>query len=257
LLIKTFRQSLYHFLKKCRNDEGAFSLHVGGEVDVRGTYCAIVVAKLTNIYDEQLFKDTGDWLIRCQTYEGGFGGCPYSEAHGGYTFCALAALTLLGYENKCNIRSLLRWASSRQMRFEGGFQGRTNKLVDGCYSFWQGALFPLLQFVLSKTDQYSENINTERWLFNQEALQEYLLICCQHPMGGMLDKPDRPRDFYHTCYGLSGLSVSQHVSSSKTGKAHVIGTPENELTLVHPIYNIGLQATERALNYFSSKPLSH
>jgi hypothetical protein len=25
--------------------------------------------------------------------------------------------------------------------------GRTNKLVDGCYSFWQGALFPLLQQV--------------------------------------------------------------------------------------------------------------
>ncbi len=28
---------------------------------------------------------------------------------------------------------------------EGGFMGRTNKLVDGCYSYWQGALFPLLQ----------------------------------------------------------------------------------------------------------------
>ena len=25
--------------------------------------------------------------------------------------------------------------------------GRTNKLVDGCYSFWQGGLFPLLQHV--------------------------------------------------------------------------------------------------------------
>ena len=23
--------------------------------------------------------------------------------------------------------------------------GRTNKLVDGCYSFWQGGVFPLLQ----------------------------------------------------------------------------------------------------------------
>ena len=23
--------------------------------------------------------------------------------------------------------------------------GRTNKLVDGCYSFWQGAVFPILQ----------------------------------------------------------------------------------------------------------------
>ena len=28
---------------------------------------------------------------------------------------------------------------------EGGFMGRTNKLVDGCYSYWQGALLPLLQ----------------------------------------------------------------------------------------------------------------
>ena len=47
-----------------------------------------------------------------------------------------------------------RWASSRQMKFEGGFQGRTNKLVDGCYSFWQGALFPLLQFVFAKTGYF-------------------------------------------------------------------------------------------------------
>ena len=23
--------------------------------------------------------------------------------------------------------------------------GRTSKLVDGCYSFWQGAVFPILQ----------------------------------------------------------------------------------------------------------------
>lgn len=28
---------------------------------------------------------------------------------------------------------------------EGGFNGRTNKLVDGCYSFWVGGLFALLQ----------------------------------------------------------------------------------------------------------------
>lgn len=27
---------------------------------------------------------------------------------------------------------------------EGGFMGRTNKLVDGCYSYWVGALFPLV-----------------------------------------------------------------------------------------------------------------
>lgn len=36
---------------------------------------------------------------------------------------------------------------NRQMECEGGFQGRTNKLVDGCYSFWVGGLFPLLRAI--------------------------------------------------------------------------------------------------------------
>ena len=34
-----------------------------------------------------------------------------------------------------------------QGQIEGGFMGRTDKLVDGCYSFWQGGIFPLLQRV--------------------------------------------------------------------------------------------------------------
>jgi len=40
---------------------------------------------------------------------------------------------------------LAAWAAQRQSVLEGGFNGRTNKLADGCYSFWQGALFPLLR----------------------------------------------------------------------------------------------------------------
>lgn len=54
------------------------------------------------------------------------------------------------------------------------------------------------------------SVSEHRWLFNQEALQEYLLICCQESRGGLVDKPGKSRDFYHTCYCLSGLSVSQH-----------------------------------------------
>ena len=29
-------------------------------------------------------------------------------------------------------------------------QGRTNKLVDGCYSFWQGGVFPLIYLALKE-----------------------------------------------------------------------------------------------------------
>lgn len=63
-------------------------------------------------------------------------------------------------------------------------------------------------------------------LFNQYALQEYILICCQHKNGGLLDKPGKPRDVYHTCYTLSGLSVAQHSLNFKTC---IVGPSENKL----------------------------
>lgn len=46
------------------------------------------------------------------------------------------------------------WVTSRQMRFEGGFQGRCNKLVDGCYSFWQAGLLPLLHRALHAKGEF-------------------------------------------------------------------------------------------------------
>jgi protein farnesyltransferase subunit beta len=52
---------------------------------------------------------------------------------------------LAGRADALDLPRLARWAAARQSWAEGGFNGRTNKLVDGCYSFWQGALFALLQ----------------------------------------------------------------------------------------------------------------
>lgn len=47
-----------------RSPDGAFSLHVDGEIDIRGVYCALSVATLTNIYTEELFDRTAEWVIR-------------------------------------------------------------------------------------------------------------------------------------------------------------------------------------------------
>lgn len=127
------------------------------------------------------------------------------------------------------------------MKFEGGFQGRTNKLVDSCYSFWQGAAAAMLEVMkvdgddlydISRYQEYSLNRPTTTKMddlvevtdsrlnvvsdssgslpFNQSALQKYILLCAQNfDYGGMRDKPGKSRDFYHCCYSLSGLSVSQ------------------------------------------------
>lgn len=105
------KASLLRFLWSVRdNGTGAFRMHVDGEIDVRGAYCAVAVAKLVNISpdeEQRLFAKTVDWVVECQTYEGGLGGVPDQEAHGGYTFCGIAALALLGSTGNCDLRALL------------------------------------------------------------------------------------------------------------------------------------------------------
>ncbi|KAJ8925682.1 hypothetical protein NQ315_009529 [Exocentrus adspersus] len=236
------RKKLQDFLFRVRQWDGSFAMHVGGEVDIRGAYCALSVASLTGILIPELYKGTAEWIVSCQSYEGGFSGCPGMEAHGGYAFCGLSALVILQKGHLIDHQALLRWLVQRQMKLEGGFQGRTNKLVDGCYSFWQGGAFPLLYTLLAR-----EHNIPRGHLFDERALQEYLLICCQSPAGGLLDKPGKARDIFHTCYTISGLSVAQHFIND----LHILGPSENEIACTHPLYNIRPDAVRRALLYFN------
>uniref|UniRef100_A0A7S1DBW7 Prenyltransferase alpha-alpha toroid domain-containing protein n=1 Tax=Cyclophora tenuis TaxID=216820 RepID=A0A7S1DBW7_CYCTE len=181
--------------------------------------------------------------------EGGFGGEPWSEAHGGYTFCAVAALQLMNQLEAVDIPALRGWLVRRQMSYEGGFQGRSNKLVDGCYSFWQGGALAILSSLYNKSkiptttdpwlhmhddDNNDTTNNTSPFLlFQEEFLQRYILLCAQDINGGLRDKPSKTRDFYHSCYNLSGLSVSQHCGKLRYGHS-----TESSVAATHPVYNI-------------------
>lgn len=74
------------------------------------------------------------------------------ESHGGTTFCALAALQLSGQLeqtlNAKTVERLKRWLIFRQV---DGFNGRPNKPVDTCYSFWIGSTLKILD-VFQLTD---------------------------------------------------------------------------------------------------------
>lgn len=50
-----------------------------------------------------------------QTYEGGLGGEPGNEAHGGYTFCGLAALMLVDQAHQLDLPRLIHWAVHMQV----------------------------------------------------------------------------------------------------------------------------------------------
>jgi protein farnesyltransferase subunit beta len=47
-----------------------------------------------------------------------------------------------------NYERLLEWLSNRQLSELGGFNGRINKLIDSCYSYWVGACFELIDILL-------------------------------------------------------------------------------------------------------------
>ena len=81
----------------------------GGEEDVRGAYCALVMIALLSLPLElssdaparavgltNLVDGLPEYLSRCQTFEGGISGSPQTEAHGAYAFCGLASLCILG-----------------------------------------------------------------------------------------------------------------------------------------------------------------
>lgn len=368
------RSGIWSFLRRmvrppCQG--GGFHLCEGGEVDVRGCYTAMAIAHMVGLDTVALAAeaDLASFVRACQTYEGGIGGEPGNEAHGGYAFCGLAAAVIAGQESCLDLGRLADWATSCQGKIEGGFMGRTNKLVDGCYSYWVGALFPLLRSLQSnqqenssqehphqqqrqrQQQQHSTSIESEgdrivwsesmppgglpssdddcllphdgdvprgatalvhRWGlsptiadpgqegsingnacdttvnkdnescaaprggflsipecnsepcqrssvtmstrfanganskgFDTEALQLWLLHCCQGNRGGLRDKPGKAVDYYHTCYCLSGLTAAQHHSGI------VVGPLQNVLCEPDLLCNVVKPQVAKARTFFS------
>lgn len=89
------RPAMYRYFLSMKNEDGSFRMHADGESDTRGVYTILSTARILNLLTPELTRDVGDYILRCQTYEGGFGGEPFNEAHGGYNFCALASLFIL------------------------------------------------------------------------------------------------------------------------------------------------------------------
>lgn len=83
---------------------------------VRGVYIALAVGSICNVLDDELRAGAAEWIASCQTYEGGIGATPGEEAHGGYTFCGLAAMVLLdqvGEASRARCRAAARGARAR------------------------------------------------------------------------------------------------------------------------------------------------
>ena len=130
---------------------------------------------------------------------------------------------------------------------EGGFNGRTNKLVDCCYSYWAGCVFNLL--AMSDKKYYFDN----ELLYDQLSLQAYILFACQNSEdGGFRDKPGYFSDLIHSNYGIVGLMLSQ---KNQTENRKVVLEPDLPKSFVdfNPLYGIPQDKLEKALKYYAEK----
>lgn len=293
------RRALWRWLGELKQSDGGFRMSVGGEEDVRGAYCTMTIISLLALPLElppnaparasgftSFLDGLPEYLSRCQTFEGGVSGAPQTEAHGAYAFCVLACLCILGPPHEkipknLNLPLLISWLSARQYAPEGGFSGRTNKLVDGCYSHWVGGCWPLVEAALNGP-QTSTSIRKAKIssLYSKEGLTRYMLSCCQEESGGLRDKPSAYPDAYHSCYVLAGLSSTQYYnyftgqsdeaktvdsldsalrwSSLAISSGHESGNgrpvdAENQVEPLHPIFVIPWAAVDRCSQHFSQK----
>ncbi|KAI1387428.1 terpenoid cyclases/Protein prenyltransferase [Hypoxylon trugodes] len=292
------RRALWKWLCALKQPDGGFRMAVGGEVDIRGAYCAAVLITLLNLPLDlssdspawtpdrpNLLTGLAEYVSRCQTFEGGISAQPDGEAHGAYAFCALGCLAILDAPHRTfarylDVPRLISWLSSRQYAPEGGYSGRTNKLVDGCYSHWVGCCWPLIEASLAGPTNLMFNVNKNKHsdidihnIYSREGLIRYILCCAQDQSkkGGMRDKPSKGPDAYHTCYVLTGLSSAQHVTRLLASDGEGLmthseydvsphhGSPqiyeeEDRLEATDPVYFIPEGKRKQIMSYFLSKP---
>ncbi|PSN32157.1 Geranylgeranyl transferase type-1 subunit beta [Blattella germanica] len=173
-LSRVNRAAIIEGVKVLQQEDGSFcSSLAGSESDMRFVYCAACVCYILR-----------DWS-----------GMDVDKA--------------LNFIKRSMLNGLKRWGLSRQI---SGFQGRPNKPVDTCYSFWLGAVLKILG-VFDMVD-FEENRN-------------YILSTQDPIVGGLSKWIDTSPDPLHTYMGLCGLGLMEadglsevHPALSISQRAH-------------------------------------
>ncbi|XP_036328828.1 geranylgeranyl transferase type-1 subunit beta-like [Rhagoletis pomonella] len=186
------RKSIVDGVAAVQRPDGSFSACIdGSENDMRFVFCAAAICHMLDYWGDVDKEKMFQFITSCIRYDNGFSQYLEGEAHGGTTFCALAALNLSGQLHRLDettIENIKRWLIFRQVN---GFQGRPNKTVDTCYSFWIGAALRILgAFELI---DYAEN-------------RAYIMETQDSIVGGFSKWPQFTTDPFHTYFGLCGLS---------------------------------------------------
>jgi len=190
------RKAIAHSLTKWQLQDGSFCCVHGlssldSESDIRFVYCAASICYVLDLWDAVNVERMMGFITASQTYDRAFGMGPQTESHGGCTYCALASLAMMGrLSDVPGKEQLIDWCVKRQ---HFGFQGRIEKAMDSCYSFWVGASMKLLG-----VDD----------LLDREACAGFIKQCESSATGGFQKFPESEGpDLLHSYFSVCGLSL--------------------------------------------------
>ena len=202
------KPALLHSVKCAQLASGAFrATRTGNEADMRFVFCACAISYVLGDWSGVDKDLVVSYVKSCSTYEGGISLTPGTEAQGGATFCAVASLVMMDKLEDIGVearRALVGWCEQR-VQTAGGYNGRTNKVPDSCYSFWVGASLEMLGCFNNTDTQLAE-----AFLLNECQYSHYM----DHPgIGGFSKTPGDFPDILHTFYTIAWLSISRSVPS--------------------------------------------
>eukprot|EP00931_Biecheleriopsis_adriatica_P088609 TRINITY_DN62898_c0_g1_i1.p1 TRINITY_DN62898_c0_g1~~TRINITY_DN62898_c0_g1_i1.p1 ORF type:complete len:407 (+),score=88.19 TRINITY_DN62898_c0_g1_i1:39-1259(+) len=195
-LSRVNREAIAHALRKWQLPDGSFCCVHGlssldSESDIRFVYCAASICYILDLWHAVDVQAMVRFILSSQSFDGAFGMGPLTESHGGCTYCALAALSMLGRLPELPSKELLvGWCMRRQI---SGFQGRIEKDADTCYSFWVGGSLQLLGAAS---------------FLDRQACVEFLKQCESGRFGGFLKFPQvQHPDLLHSYFSVCGLCL--------------------------------------------------
>ena len=215
--LKKVLSKIFGYISSLQLANGAFKGDLfSEEVDTRFSYNSLhILYYITKIvpdtYEQKQIDDVVSkglkYLKTCYNYDGGFGLRPGCESHGAQVWTSFASFAIWGkideYFNLQELENLKWWLLERQNP-DGGLNGRPCKLSDCCYSWWCLASL--------KTLNYSKHFDTECInLLDLQKLKAFIIGCQDNVNGGISDRSGNVVDIFHTCFGLSGMSLIEEV----------------------------------------------